>query len=237
MVYETTSRLCDELFERIDWAALGAIYCDDGGEAFWDEHRGPALVLGVTWADALGRRVARGGRSLYVGAGVAELVPMLHEAIDLQRRVVATNRRDDECEVLNAALAAVGVAADVLRIEPVDARARLQAGPFDHVSVVSVLSDPETWPTVGAVTYGRMPPVLLDVGAFVRERDQIVDIVDGIGASLASQAVLTTTVEEVPWFLAWADRVQAHIEADDEVVESALVGDPIGFLEIELHDG
>ena len=48
-----TDRVLRHLFRALDWRALGDVYCDEGGEAFWAEHRGKALRLGLRWADAL----------------------------------------------------------------------------------------------------------------------------------------------------------------------------------------
>lgn len=243
MVFDDTLSLCETLFDRIDWVALGEVYCDSGGEAFWAAHREPARVLGGQWARALRKRLRPGGRSIYVGAGVAELVPMLCETQAMDRQVVAANLRAAECEVLNRALDELGIPDDKLRIDARDVSELLQGERFDHASVVSVLSDPERWPTVAAVTYGRMPAVLLDVDAFRRERDEIVDLVDVICSGLGGDALITTSVEEVSWFLAWADHVGATIEADDDTLETAIVGDPLGFLELsrtddgELHGG
>src|SRR5690606_32090939 len=102
MVRADTRELLKRLFDALDWAALGEIYCDEGGEAFWREHRRPARIAGLGWADALASRLPPGGRSLYVGAGVAELPAMIAERRELGRTVVATNLRARECEVLDA---------------------------------------------------------------------------------------------------------------------------------------
>ena len=64
------------VFDSLDYAALGAIYCHEGGDAFWEERREPCRTLGINLAEVLRGRLAPHGRSLYVGAGVAEL-PML----------------------------------------------------------------------------------------------------------------------------------------------------------------
>ena len=44
--------------------------------------------------------------------------------------------------------------------------------------------------------------------------------------------MVTTTVDEVAWFLDWSGCSGASIEADDEVIETAIVGDPLGFLAV-----
>ncbi len=229
---DDVDRLLEQLFAVLDWSALGAIYCDEGGDAFWTVHRGPALRLGKTWASAVSRRVQRGGRSLYVGAGVAELPAMLREVRALGRRVVACNLRQAECACLDAGLRAVGVLPEDLAILPQDARELLDRGPFDHLSIVSVLSDPETWPTTSAVTYGRVPPVLLDLAAFERERQELLALTGSLCAALTREALVTTTGDEAPWFAHIAAARGLRVETDDESLASAIVGDPIGFLRL-----
>lgn len=231
-ITEATRAGSRRLFDRLDWSALGAIYCEEGGEAFWDEHREPALELGLRWAEALGPRLRAGGLSLYVGAGVAELPVLLHEVLDLDRRVIAANRRAEECAVLAAGLRAAGLDLPGLEWAPVDARERLVDGPFDHLALVSALTDPETWPLVSAVTYGRVPPVLLDLEAFARERADVAALVSELGAALDRPATITTTVDEVPWLMAWADSQGLEVDADDELIDTAIVGDPLGFLRV-----
>src|SRR5712691_10449608 len=91
------------IFENLDYAALGPIYCDEGGDAFWEERRGPCQELGIKLATVLRDRLRPGGRSLYVGAGVAELPPLVMETAELGRTVAAYNLRTDEAGVLNCA--------------------------------------------------------------------------------------------------------------------------------------
>ncbi len=231
MIQAATLRLCDHVFERLDWARLGEIYCDEGGDAFWAAHREPARRLGGDWARALARRLPTGGTSLYVGAGVAELVPMLVEACDLGRRVVGANLRAEEIEVLQAGLRACDLGARI-DLRAGDAAAVAEGGRYDHLAVVSVLTDPETWPQLSGVTYGRIPAVALDVQAFTAERERARRLVGGLCAGLTLPGLVTTTVDEVAWFLDWSDQSGVSIEADDEVVETAIVGDPLGFLAV-----
>jgi hypothetical protein len=229
-----TVEMITSLFESLDYGTLGSIYCDEGGEAFWEDRRGPVVESGLAWGAALGRRLSPGGKSLYVGAGVAELPALVTEALDLQRTLRIANLRTTECESLNQSLAASGLE-DRIRFTPGGIETHGGAGPFDHVAVVSVLDDPETWPQVSGVTYGRIPPVLLDVAAFAEERKKVQKLVGDIFDVLSIPCVVTTTVEEVPWFLHEAESRHLQVEADDETVETALVGDPIGFLRVTAH--
>ena len=81
------------VFDILDYAALGAIYCDEGGEAFWEERRGPAQQLGIQLAEVLLQRLTPDGHSLYVGAGVAEIPALIMETLELRRAVRACNLR------------------------------------------------------------------------------------------------------------------------------------------------
>ena len=103
---------------------------------------------------------------------------------------------------------------------------------FDHVSLVSVLDDPETYPLVSGVTYGRIPPVLLDVAEFKQERHRVRQLVAALFDAMKPPCLVTTTTEEVAWLLHEAEARQLQVEADDETIETALVGDAIGFLRV-----
>lgn len=236
MVRADIRELLKRLFEALDWAGLGEVYCDEGGDAFWREHRRPTRIAGLAWADALARRLRPGGRSLYVGAGVAELPAMLCERRELGREVVATNLRARECELLEAGLRAVGVAADELELRPIAAVEAAAGSRFDHLAVVSVLTDPESFPVTSAVGYGRLPPVLLDLSVFEAERQRILGLVDALLDTLEPPAVITTSVDELPWLLHVAAPRGLRVEADDETIATAVVGDPIGFLTITRAD-
>jgi len=227
----STRNLVERLIESLDPATIGDLYCDEGGETFWLAHRAPVLAQGTAWATELGQRLGRGGTSLYIGAGVAELPALLAEVCDLGRRCVATSLRGPECALLNQALAAVGLG-DRLCYQAVDATAVLERGPFQHLAMVSVLTDPETSPEVSAVTYGRADPLRLDPQAFAGERARIRRQVAAWVAAVAAGGWITTTVEEVPWVLEAAAAADRRVEADDTMLETAMVKDPCGFLRI-----
>lgn len=218
------------MFQALDWRALGEIYCDEGGDAFWTAHRGRAITLGLRWAEALTRRLPAPGASLWVGAGVAEIPALCAERRVPGRRIVACNLRERECEVLNAGLRNLDGSWPHVQIEPCAASACVDRGPFDHLALVSVLSDPETWPVASAIGYGRLPPALIDTAELAREQAAIRALSLELLGALASDAWIATTGEEAPWLLQVAPRLGIDLAADDESIETALVGDPIGFL-------
>ena len=228
-----TSTLIERVFAALPAAEIGAVYCDEGGAEFFAD-RAPEIVrTGRAWSVAAARRLAEvSAGSLYVGAGLAELPVLLTEAVDLGREVVVANLRGRECELLNAALRAADVDPDRLQFVAADAGSVVDGRRFGHVSMVSVLTDPETYPVVSDVSYGRVEPVRLDLAAFEQERATIRALVATCLDALERPGLVTTTADEVSWFLDWAARADAVVEADDEVIESVVVGDPIGFLRV-----
>jgi len=216
--------------DSLDYDALGEVYCDEGGVAFWEDRRPAVVELGLAWAAELAPRLAAGGRSLYVGAGVAELPALLMEACDLQRACDAVNLRARECEALDAAMRAHGLDARV-RFAAQDAGEARGSG-YDHLSAVSVLSDPETFPWLSGFGYGRVAPVDLDVDAFARERSRAQELVAHLFAALAPRALITTTDEEESWWLHRAAQLGVPVQNDATDLETALVGDHLCFLRI-----
>jgi len=230
-----TRALLQRLMDALDYAALAEIYCDHGGEAFWVDRRGAVVDLGLSWAGELANRLPLGGRSWYVGAGVAELPALLTEVCDLKRECSVTSLRAAECETLNASIEAVGLA-ERLRFCAGDAADATGAG-FDHLSLVSVLDDPETYPWISAVTYGRASALDLDVSAFEAERDKIRALVRRLCDALAFPALVTTTFDEAPWILERAAELGVVVDGDETMVETAVVGDPVGFLALRRGEG
>lgn len=223
-----TRRLIARVFARLDYAALGPIYCDEGGAAFWRTKRGPCETLGVALAGVLLGRLRPGGRSLYVGAGVAELPAALAEALELNREVAAFNLRRPEVALINRALAAREGPAWRLRAGD----ARRARGAFDHLWLVSVLNDPERFPALSALSYGRANPVTFDPRAFARERTAVRALADACLDKLTASALVTTSVEEIPWVTDWAARRGRRCTVEPEDYPTALVEDPVCFIRI-----
>lgn len=212
-----------------DWQALGEVYFHWGGEQFWAEKAPQVGELGERLARALLPKVRAAGASLWVGAGVAELPVLLAEVMLRGRDVVATNLREREVAVLNAALDKVASELP-LRYVAGDASEVAAGRSFDHLGCISVFTDPETWPVLSDVAYGRVPPVQVDVERFVAEREQARALAHKLFARLARPGLVTTSAEEVAWFLECAAAVGADYEADEELIDTAVVGDPVGFV-------
>ncbi len=98
-----TTQQIKQAYQALDYAGLGPIYCDEGGDEFWEDRRGPCQKMGSAIAKALKARLPPQGRSLYVGAGVPEIPPLLMEQLELNRTVCPFNLRQGEVDILNQA--------------------------------------------------------------------------------------------------------------------------------------
>ena len=224
-VSRTTKALITKVFSHLDYRTLGLVYCYEGGDEFWHARRKRSQRLGIKLAEALMRRLRPSGRSLYVGAGVAELPPLLAEAIDLQRQVEPYNLRGSEVAVLNRACGRLPV-----RFQRRDAASA--QGRFDHLWMVSVVNDPERFPHLSPLSYGRAHPVTFDPVRFKKEREMVQSIVDRCMRKLGLPGLVTTSTEEVVWIADWCHRQRIPYRIERQQYATALVGDPICFIRI-----
>jgi hypothetical protein len=220
-----TRRLVTEVYDRLDYGALGSVYCYEGGDEFWRAKRRLCNRLGSRVAVVLMRKLQRGGRSLYVGAGVAELPALMMEAAELGRTVQPHNLRRAEVVILNRACRSTPLtfyATDAAGVK----------GRFDHLWMVSVLNDPERLPHLSPLSYGRSNPLTLNALKFDAERRIVRALVARCMGKLARPGLVTTTTEEAIWIAEWCHRHQVPYFVGKRYYETALVGDPICFIEI-----
>jgi hypothetical protein len=220
-----TKALIRKTYTQLDYKTLGKIYCYEGGDEFWRAKRKPCERLGISLAQALLRKLPRGGRSLYVGAGVAELPVLLAEAMDLQRQVEPYNLRRSEVTALNRAC----------RGTPVRFHARTAAsarGRFDHLWIVSVLNDPERFPDLSPLSYGNVNPVTFNSARFELQRRIVRSIVNRCMPKLSLPGLVTTSTEEVVWIADWCHRHSVPYRVDRKQYPTALVGDPICLIKV-----
>ena len=213
------------VFDYLDYTALGRVYCYEGGSEFWQAKRELCRRLGSQIGTALLARLKPGGRSLYVGAGVAELPAMLIESLDLHRSVSPYNLRRGEVASLNRTCRELSLrffAADAARA----------TGTFDHLWMVSVLNDPERFPQMAALSYGRAVPVTFDARAFQQERNIVQLIVNRCLSKVAVPGLVTTSTEEVVWIADWCHRHGIPYLVERKYYPTALVGDPVCFIKI-----
>ncbi|SPP64054.1 hypothetical protein [Nitrospira lenta] len=221
----STKAAIAQIFARLDYKALGPVYCYEGGDEFWQAKRIPCERLGNRIARALHDHLAPHGRSLYVGAGVAELPPLLMEALDLQREVEPYNLRRTEVAAINRAGRSLPV-----RFHPLDAAKA--KGRFDHLWMVSVLNDPERFPHLAPLSYGTADPATFDPRQFERQRRIVRSIVDRVMPKLSLPGLVTTSTEEVLWIADWCHRKNIPYLVAREQFPTALVGDPVCFMKI-----
>ena len=222
---QTTLDTIAHVFDILDYSALGAIYCDEGGKAFWEERRGPAQQLGIQLAEVLLQRLTPGGHSLYVGAGVAEIPALIMETLELRRAVRACNLRVPEVALLN--LACRGLP---FTFQAEDARAVPDT--VDHLWIVSVLNDPERFPELGALSGGRANPVTFDPEVFITERRAAAALAADCLEKLVRPGLVSTSVEEIPWITDWCERQRLVCIVEDEDYPTAIVGDPVCLIRI-----
>ena len=214
-----------EVYDRLDYGALGPVYCYEGGEEFWRAKRGPCHRLGSRVAAVLREKLRRDGRSLYVGAGVAELPALIMETVELCRTVEPYNLRKVEVAALNFACRSIS-----LTFHPADAVGA--KGRFDHLWMVSVLNDPERFPHLSPLSYGRSNVLSLNPQKFDAERRIVRTLVASCMGKLARPGLVTTTIEEVLWIAEWCHRHRVPYSVGKRFYPTALVGDPICFIQI-----
>ncbi len=213
------------MFALLDYKRLESVYCYEGGDEFWRAKREPCRRLGTKIAESLVRKLGPGGRSLYVGAGVTELPAVVAEVLERQRHVEPYNLRRSEVVVLNRAIRSLSI-----KFRAQDAS--LATGLFDHLWMVSVLNDPERFPHLAPLSYGRADPVTFDPVGFQKERRIIQAIVDRCMAKLRVPGLVTTSTEEVVWLADWCHRHNIPYQVERKQYPTALVGDPICFMTV-----
>jgi hypothetical protein len=217
---------------ELDWQLLGRSYAEgDAARFFEDALRKRIVDTGLAIADDLAGALPRGGpgRSLYFGAAVAELAPILVERLVLGREVVWLNLAGEESAELARALAAVGARLGVELPEPSDAPLESQRrAAFDHLWMVSVLTDPDAFPALHDELYGRRGgPLGTGRGRPKRERGRAGAIATALLARAAPPCLLSTTDEELQVLLPLAREsgLSLNVPADGRV--TAIVGDVV----------
>lgn len=222
-ISQRTRRRIANVFRDLEYQKLGPVYCYEGGDEFWRAKRRLCLRLGSIVAEALLTRLKPQGRSLYVGAGVAEIPPLLVESLDLERDVNSYNLRREEVSSLNRTCRMTGI-----RFRAEDAMGA--KGRYDHVWMVSVLNDPERFPHLSSLSYGRADPVTFDPLRFIWEQRIVRSLVDRCLSKLVIPGLVTTSTEEVVWIADWCHRKQIPYLVGRRQYKTALVEDPICFV-------
>jgi hypothetical protein len=150
---------------------------------------------------------------------------LIMETVELGRTVEPYNLRRTEVGALNLACQSIP-----LTFHAVDAACA--KGRFDHLWMVSVLNDPERFPHLSPLTYGRGNPLTLDPLKFGKERRIVRELVARCMGKLAMSGLVTTTTEEVLWIAERCHRHRVPYLVGKRYYPTALVGDPICFIQI-----
>jgi len=219
-----------QLQAELDWELLGRCACEGDGSDFFDAaRRERVLDTGLLLADELAARLPRQGprRSLYVGAAVAELAPMLVEQLVLEREVVWLNLDGPEIRELARALRQVA-ARSGLELPLPSTELQLPAGSCDHLWIVSVLSDPDRFPALHDELYERSGSELATGrGALHEDRLRAEALARAWLERAAPPCTLSSTDEELTLLAPLAARRGLRLEIPAAGRISALVGDRI----------
>lgn len=225
-------------FEELDWALLGRLACEgEGAETFYDEPSREALLdAGLRIAGDLGAALeplpAKPGRSLYVGAAVAELPMILFETLVARRRVFWCNLPGPESDELGRAAAAVAARLD-LKLPAVRTADSFPPGPFDHLWFASVVTDPDHFPALHDHLYERRGTALAtgrgDLGADRRDAARLVRrAVEG----LVAPGVVVTSDEELPLLTEAIEARGLALRVPDRGRTSPVVGDVLRICQV-----
>ncbi len=232
------------LFDQVDWTLLGLHYCFEGGEEFFDQPAREALLeaqvgMAAELGELLPTILKRGpNRSLYVGAALSEVGPMLADQLLLGREVLLISLDNRETRELNRCLQKVSESVDtpLARIQSTDIL-DTQLQPYDQLWMVSVLNDPEAFPALHDKLYQRHGTDLaMGGGDLEQERKLARAIAHKALSGLALPGLLTTSDEELPLIVPVAEGLGLKLTALCEPILSALVQDPIRFWKVESRE-
>lgn len=231
---ERFARVLAAVEAELDWAELGEVYCEGpGADLFVPEQVEALREAGLLLADDLATALeGLGGdappRSLYVGAGVAELVPMLCESVVFDREVRLVSLPGAELDQLGRAFARVGERLGAT-LPVVDARplAQQETGPASHAWMVSVLTDPDGFPALHDRLYGRTGKSATGRGDLDEERGRAEALLDELLRRLWVPGVLTTTDEELSLLGPRSAALGLVLDVPLRARLSGLVGDPV----------
>jgi len=188
------------LDDELDWELLGRSYCEGDGSEFFDVAlRERIRDTGMRFAEDIGRALDDApGRSLYLGAEIAELPLILAEHLLLGRRVAWLNIECAQTSELARAIRAVGarLGAD-LPAPRVSGPREIEPESCDHLWMVSVLTDPDCFPALHDALYERAGgPLATGRGSLADDRRRADELVEALLDRAAPRCVLSTSDEE-----------------------------------------
>jgi hypothetical protein len=217
------------LDEELDWELLGRAYCEGEGSSFFDaDLRERIIDTGLLFADDVASALGSGtGRSLYLGAEIAELPLILAEHLVLRRRVEWLNVDAPHVREIARAIEAVGARLKVELPKPsTRAIASVEPKTCDHLWMASVLTDPDHFPALHDALYERAGTRLATGrGDLDDDRRRADVLVTGLLERAADPCVLTTTDEEWTLVAPLAVQLGFDVELARNGRLTAIVGD------------
>lgn len=227
----------------LDWPRLGLEYCEEGGLDFFDEQQREGILdAGLAFAEDLAGLLEPGGRSLYIGAGVAELVQLVFEVIVLDREVVVASLPGFEVDELNRVLDEVGseLGLELPQFSGKPLAELETSGGFDHVWNVSVLSDPDAFPALHDYLYERHTPEdgATGRGHYADDKARARELIDDVISRFGVPCVLSTSDEEWDLFGPAIGRAGLVVDMAARGRLSPIVGDVVrqGLVEKAASD-
>lgn len=224
---------------KLDWERLAELHGASPEEDFFAEDQRDAMVeTGLQFATDLASRLPAGGRSLYVGAAVAEFVPMLLEQLVLEREVVWLTLEGDETEEYRRVLTEVEEELSLALFAPsIAALSELpEQRNFDHLWLVSVWTDPTYFPGLHDQLYGRADTAeSADPAGLANVEEERKRAVGWCREALArlrcagGSSLVTSTDEEWPLLFEAGRELALAFELESRARLSGLVGDPVRF--------
>lgn len=224
-----------ELVEELDWERLGRTYCEGDGSTFFDEEKVEGVLeTGLGLVDELVNALPPkgSGRSLYLGAAVAELPLILAEKLVLGRAVLWLNLAGDEVDELTRALHVVGAKLGLdLPLPSTQPLSNYADASCDHLWMASVLTDPDVFPALHDELYGRAgTPMGTGRGDLESERGRAEALSRELLAKAAETGVISTTDEELTLLRKLAREAGLDLRVPRDGIESAIVGDVVRFV-------
>ncbi len=217
---------------ELDWELLASTYCEGESSGFFDSAlRERMLDTGLWIADQLANRLDRAGprRSLYLGAAVAELAPILVEHLLLRREVIWLNLDGVETRELQRAIDAVAARERCSLPRPSSAQLEsVERASCDHLWMVSVLSDPDHFPALHDELYARAGSKLATGrGVLAQDRARAELLSCCFLERAASECTLSTSEEELEFLQPLLQDLRLRVELSEPSRLSAIVGDRV----------
>jgi hypothetical protein len=221
-----------ELEAELDWELLARCYCAGSAVGFFaPQRRAQVFDVGMELASEVEACLPQPciGRSLYVGAAVAELAPILMERLVLEREVLWLNRPGPELDELARGLSVIAAKTGLSLPAPSSAELEdLPLEPCDHLWLVSVLTDPEAFPALHDALYERAgTPLATGRGDLALERARAAELVDRLLDRAVLPCAFTTTDEELAIVGPRAAARRLELVVPEHYRLSALAQDPV----------